>query len=113
MKRKMNECIITKWSLILRNDNANIGLPDPYNQKYSVLTDSIHLDLYDLKEVVGWPGKRLNLPLKAVDELGNPTGSVTRFSFRSRQQSGGVSSINCYEVEVHVIMVKLIIEVVV
>ena len=108
MKRKMNECIITKQYLILRNDNINTGFPDPYNQRYSVLTDCIHLDLHNLNEVVGWPGKRLNLSLKAVDELGNPTGSVTRFSFR-----GGVSSINCYEVEVHVIMVKLIIEVVV
>ena len=84
--------------LFLRNDNINTGFPDPYNQRYSVLTDSIHLDLHKLNEVVGWPGKRLNLSLKAVDELGNPTGAVTSFSFRSRQQSGGVSLINCYGV---------------
>ena len=84
--------------LILRNDNINTGFPDPYNQRYSVLTDSIHLDLHNLNEVVGWPGKKLNLSLKAVDELGNPTGAVTSFSFRSRRQSGRVSSINCYGV---------------
>ena len=99
MKRKMNECIITKQYLILRNDNINTGFPDPYNQRYSVLTDCIHLDLHNLNKVVGWPGKRLNLSLKALDELGNPTGTVTSFSFRSQQQSDGVSSINCYGVE--------------
>ena len=43
---------------------------------------------------MGWPGKRLNLPLKAVDELGNPTGLVARFSFLSLQQSDEVSSMH-------------------
>ena len=44
------------------------------------MTDSVRLDT-DINQVSGWPGQTFNLSLKALDELGNPSGSLTRFSF--------------------------------
>lgn len=73
---------IVTWILVIfySNDNKNIAFQDPYNQTHSFVTDSVRLDI-DINEVSGWPGQRFNLSLKALDELGNPTGSLIRFSF--------------------------------
>ena len=30
----------------------------------------------------GWPGEKLGISMQAIDELGNPTGSIARSSFR-------------------------------
>ena len=62
------------------NDNKNSAFQDPYNQTHSFTTDSVKLNI-DIDQLSGWPGQWLELPLKALNELGNPSGSLTHFSF--------------------------------
>lgn len=73
----MVTCILL---IFYSDDNKNIAFQDPYNQTHSFVTDSVRLDI-DINQVSGWPGQKFNLSLKALDELGNPSGSLTRFSF--------------------------------
>ena len=62
------------------------------------MTDSIKL-VIDINQVTGWPGQRLNLILRALDEFGNPSGSLTHFSLirYNNNQLVSISSKNASE----------------
>ena len=77
------------------NDNKNSALQDSYNQTHSFVTDSIKLDI-DVNQVSGWPGQSLYLSVRALDEFGNPTGSLTRFSFNRHNNNHFVRISNKY-----------------
>ena len=62
------------------NDNKNSAFQDSHNQTHSFTTGSVKLEI-DINRVSGWPGQWLELSLKALNELGNPSGSLIHFSF--------------------------------
>ena len=72
------------------NNNKNSAFQDSYNQTHSFVTDSVKL-VVDVNQVSGWPGQRLYLSLRALDEFGNPSGSLTRFYFNRHNNNYFVS----------------------
>ena len=72
-----------------RNDNYNGALSDPYNQVHSIATDPVELDVLISRErFKAWPGKTLSIPVRSIDELGNPTGSITQLRYSQNQGNG-------------------------
>ena len=84
--------------LFYSTDNMNSAFQDSYNQTHSFVTDSIKLDIY-INQVSGWPGQRLNLSLRALDEFGNPSGSLISFSFSHLDNNHLVSNSSNYVYE--------------
>ena len=64
-----------------REDNINRAFSDTRDQIHSIVTDAVNLGNFSLRETMIWPGKNVLLSVQAIDELGNPTGSIARLSF--------------------------------
>ena len=74
--------------LLHRDDNINTAFSDQFNQAHSVVTDPIDLKVFKVDKTQGWPGEKLGISMQAIDELGNPTGSIARSSFQLLPNSG-------------------------
>ena len=85
------------------NDNKNSAFQDSYNQTHSFVTDSVKL-VVNVNQVSGWPGQRLYLSLRGLDEFGNPSGLLTRFSFNRHNNNHFVSIFSKYVSKLCLIM---------
>ena len=74
------------------------------------MTDSVEV-VIDINQVSGWPGQRLYLSLRALDEFGNPSGSLTRFSLDRHSNNSFVSISSKYVSKLCLNMWTLLIDV--
>ncbi|XP_019852697.1 PREDICTED: uncharacterized protein LOC109582431 [Amphimedon queenslandica] len=83
----------TQWPIFhVRDDNINTGYSDN-SFNLSIITAANDIDI-ETTAFSGWPGQSHELRLKAIDELGNPTGSTFSLTYEQIMKNNFIDDVS-------------------